>query len=62
MIMSKRNFRGDKPIQSPAEIQRYRNISTERKLIWLDEMRKLFFACMTPELMKRWEAMRKKGF
>lgn len=44
------------------EIRNYCNISTARKLEWLEEMRTLFFAAMTPALFKRWEKLRQKGY
>jgi len=47
---------------SAAEIRRYRRVSTARKLQWLDEMRHLFFAAMTPEIQKRWAELRKRGY
>lgn len=44
------------------EIKLYRRVPTARKIEWLDEMRKIFFAAMTPALLKRWEQLRKKGY
>lgn len=47
---------------TPEEIRRYRRVSTARKLAWLDEMRRLMFAAMTPALMRRFERLRRMGY
>lgn len=44
------------------EIKLYRKVSTSRKIEWLDEMRQLFFAAMTPVLSRRWNELRKRGY
>lgn len=44
------------------EIKLYRKVPTARKIEWLDEMRKLFFAAMTPVLLRRWKELKKKGY
>ncbi|MFH1652588.1 MAG: hypothetical protein ABIE74_00875 [Pseudomonadota bacterium] len=44
------------------EIRKYRRVSTERKLLWLEEMRSILSENMTPKLRKQWEYLRQKGY
>ena len=50
------------PVVTHEEILYYRNISTERKLKWLEDMRSLLFATMNPASRRQWENIRKAGF